>query len=116
MEGIEDMASIPGMEAIDGIEQCSPSIPASPPLRAASECEIVGASVAIRIANNPSQLPIFRWKRLKMRPATRLEAVVDYAMAYRVSWPARRRLCRTFRLYAADSGQCLIPAIGMECP
>jgi hypothetical protein len=31
---------------------------------------MVGASVAIRIANNPSQLPIFRWKRLKVRPAT----------------------------------------------
>jgi hypothetical protein len=71
MEGIDDMAPMSGMEAIDGIEQCSPPIPASPPLRAASEWEIVGASVAIRIANNPSQLPIFRWKRLNMRPATR---------------------------------------------
>jgi hypothetical protein len=27
--------------------------------------------VAIRIANNPSQLPIFRRNRLKMRPARR---------------------------------------------
>ena len=74
MEGIDDMAPMSGIEAIDGIdgiEQCSPPIPASPPLRAASEWEIVGASVAIRIANNPSQLPIFRWKRLNMRPATR---------------------------------------------
>jgi hypothetical protein len=59
MEGIEAMESIAGMEAIEGIEQCSPCISLSPPLRAASECEIVGASVAIRIANNPSQLPIF---------------------------------------------------------
>lgn len=83
------------MESVDGIEQCSPCIPFSPPLRAASECEIVGASVAIRIANNPSQQPIFRWKRLKMRPATRLEAVADYAMTHRASRPARRRLCRT---------------------
>lgn len=48
-----------GMDAIDAIMQCSGILPAAAP-RAASVCEIVGASVAIRIANNPSQLPIFR--------------------------------------------------------
>jgi hypothetical protein len=41
------------------MSQCSLAIALSAP-RAASVCEIVGASVAIRIANNPSQLPIFR--------------------------------------------------------
>ncbi len=85
MESIEDMASTSSPDAFDDVEQSPASLRISSPLRAASECEIVGASVAIRIANNPSQLPIFRWKRLKMRPATRLEAVVDYATAYRVS-------------------------------
>jgi hypothetical protein len=59
MEAIDAMEPIAGMEAIEGIKQCSPCIPLSPLQRAASECEIVGASVAIRIANNPSQLPIF---------------------------------------------------------
>jgi hypothetical protein len=58
------------MDAIDGMSQCSADMALSS-LRAASVCEIVGASVAMRIANNPSQLPIFRWKRLTMRPATR---------------------------------------------
>jgi len=53
------MESIDPMDAIDGISQCSSDMALSSPC-AASVCEIVGASVAIRIANNPSQLPIFR--------------------------------------------------------
>ncbi len=102
------MESMDGIEAISGIEQCSLSMPVSPPLRAASECEIVGASVAIRIANNPSQLPIFRWKRLKMRSATRLETVANYAMAHRACWPVRRRSCQTFSSCAAHASTALL--------
>jgi len=83
-------------------------MPVSLPSRAASECEIVGASVAIRIANNPNQLPIFRWKRLKMRSATRLEAVANYAMAHRACWPVRRRSCQTFSSCAAHASTALL--------
>jgi hypothetical protein len=60
---IDDIASI---DPVDAAEQRTADI-ASRSARAASVCEIVGASEAIRIASNPSQLPIFRWKRLKIR-------------------------------------------------
>jgi hypothetical protein len=46
---------------IEGMEQCMPLMAFSPWL-AASACETVGASVAIRIANDPNMLPIFSVK------------------------------------------------------
>ena len=57
------------VSCIEGMEQCMPVMAFSSRL-AASACETVGASVAIRMANNPKMLPIFRWKRLSMARRT----------------------------------------------
>ena len=59
MDAIDSICGPASIDCIDAMSQCASGI-ACGSLCAASVCEIVGASVAIRIANNPSQLPIFR--------------------------------------------------------
>ena len=50
---------------------------------AATACDIVGASVAIKIASNPKKLPIFRWKRLSMGSNEMCHtAASNYAMRF----------------------------------
>ena len=50
---------------------------------AATACDIVGASVAIKIASNPKKLPIFRLKRLSMGSnGVCHTAASDYAMRF----------------------------------